>query len=150
MLAVALDFDLAAACCDLVGRVAAVVAAVVVAGQPVAVDFVPAVCLDLVACVFAVAAVPAAVVVVAGWPVVVDFVPAVALLAAVRGFDPAAYFDLVGRVVLCFGLADCFVLVVAVRTVDPAAFVLCCYLAGLLAARKSERRHQERAATLLR
>ena len=130
--AVALGFDLAAACRDLVGCVAAVHAAAVVAVRPVAVDLVPAACLDLVVRAFA--AVHAAAVLAVR--IVADFVPAVALLAGVPGFDLAAYFDLVGRAVLCFGLAACFVLVVAVPTVDPAAFALYFCLADLIAVRK--------------
>ena len=163
--AVGLGLDLARACCDLVGRVAAAPVAAVVAVQPVAADFVPGDQLDLVGRVSAVPAVHAAAAVVAVQPVAVDFVPgdrfdlvgrafagpavhAVAVVVQPVAVDsvPGDRFDLVGRAVLCLGLAAYFVLVVAARIVDPAAFALCFYLAGLVAVRKSERRHQKRAA----
>lgn len=139
-LAVALDFELVAACCDLLGCVVAAPVAVV---RLVAGDFVPVACLDLVALV-AVAAVHCAVVVAAVRPVVVGFVLAVVILAAVPGLGLAAYFDLVGRAGLCVGPAACFVVVVAVRTVDPADVGLYLYLSDLVAVRRSVRRHQER------
>jgi hypothetical protein len=70
------------------------------------------------------------------------------ILAAVPGFGLAAYFDL-GRAGLCFGLAACFVVVVAVRTVDPAAVALYLYLSDLVAARRSVRMYQERTVKCL-
>lgn len=131
--AVALGFDLAAACCDLVGLVAAAHVA-----AAVAVDFVLAACLYLVVRSFAAA-------VVALRPVVVDFVPGVALLVVGPRRDLAAYSDPVGCALLCLDLAACSVLVVAVWIVDPAAFALCSYLAVLFAERKSGHRHREPA-----
>jgi hypothetical protein len=139
-LAVALDFELVAAGRDLLGCVAAVPVAAVV--RLVAVDFVPVVCLDLVVCAVAGAAVAAR-------PVAVGFVPAVAILAAVPGSGLVAYFDLVGRAGLCLGLAACFALVAAARTVDPSAVALYLCLSDLVAVRKSVRLHQERTVKCL-
>lgn len=141
-LAVALDFELVAAGCDLLGCVAAVPVAVAAVVRLVAVDFVPVVCLDLVVCAVAGA-------VVAVWPVVVGFVPAVAILAAAPGSGPVAYFDLVGRAGLCLGLAACFALIAAARTVDPSAVALYLCLSDLVAVRKSVRLHQERTVKCL-
>jgi hypothetical protein len=140
-LVVALDFELVAACCDLLERVVAVPVAVAVV-RPLAVDLAVAACLDLVARAVAVA-------VVAVRLVAVDFDPAVALLVAYPGFGLAAYFDLVGAAALCFGLAACPALVAVARTVDPAAVALYLYLDGLVAARKSVRMQQERTVKCL-
>lgn len=142
VLAVALDFELAAAD-DHLGRVVAVpvaVAAVVAVVRPVAVDFVLVVCLDLVARVVAVVAVR---------PVAVDFgladcLDLVCVVAVVAVQPVAVDFDPAGRAVLCSGLVACLAVVAVVRTVGPAAVALYLYLDGLVAARKSQHRHSER------
>jgi len=142
--ALAFALHLAGAGCDLVAGVAAVLAVV---AQPAPVDFFPAACFDLVESAF-VAAVRAAAVVVER-PAVDGFVPAVAILSAVAGFDLVVYFDLDRRAGLCLGLAACFALVAAARTVDSVAVALCLYLDDLVAVRKLTRMHQKRTVKCL-